>query len=155
MQRGKHPSEKITEWLRPEWRAYESVFDYNNKVFRVLGGLADCLILGALWIVCSIPVVTMGAATAAVYHAVNKSIVHGQGYAFREYCTALKADLKQTTGAWLLWGNTGSVSCGGPCGDQTVSGTGLGAWCVVLFFYCTFCHGAGVGVLPDGVYGEV
>ena len=79
MQRGKHPSEKITEWLRPEWRAYESVFDYNNKVFRVLGGLADCLILGALWIVCSIPVVTMGAATAAVYHAVNKSIVHGQG----------------------------------------------------------------------------
>ena len=51
-------------------------FDYNNNVFRVLGGLADCLILGALWIVCSIPVVTMGAATAAVYHAVNKSIVH-------------------------------------------------------------------------------
>lgn len=40
-------------------------FDYNNNVFRVLGGLADCLILGALWIVCSIPVVTMGAATAA------------------------------------------------------------------------------------------
>ena len=36
-------------------------FDYNNNVFRVLGGLADCLILGALWIVCSIPVVTMGA----------------------------------------------------------------------------------------------
>ena len=70
-------------------------FDYNNNVFRVLGGLADCLILGALWIVCSIPVVTMGAATAAVYHAVNKSIVHGQGYAFREYCTALKTDLKQ------------------------------------------------------------
>ena len=35
-------------------------FDYNNNVFRVLGGLADCLILGALWIVCSIPVVTMG-----------------------------------------------------------------------------------------------
>lgn len=79
-------------------------FDYDNNVFRVLGGLADCLILGALWIVCSIPVVTMGAATAAVYHAVNKSIVHGQGYAFREYCTALKTDLKQTTGAWLLWG---------------------------------------------------
>ena len=105
MQRGKHPSEKITEWLRPEWRAYESsFFDYNNNVFRVLGGLADCPILGALWIVCSIPVVTMGAATAAVYHAVNKSIVHGQGYAFREYCTALKTDLKQTTGAWLLWG---------------------------------------------------
>ena len=23
-------------------------FDYNNNVFRVLGGLADCLILGAL-----------------------------------------------------------------------------------------------------------
>ena len=29
----------------------------TNNVSRVLGGLADCLILGALWIVCSIPVV--------------------------------------------------------------------------------------------------
>lgn len=33
-----------------------------------------------------------------------KALYMGQGYAFREYCTALKTDLKQTTGAWLLWG---------------------------------------------------
>ena len=130
-------------------------FDYNNNVFRILGGLADCLILGALWIVCSIPVVTMGAATAAVYHAVNKSIVHGQGYAFREYCTALKTDLKQTTGAWLLWGILAAFLAA----DLVVTrqflaqGSALGA--LYYFFYCTFCHGAGVGVLPDGVYGEV
>lgn len=31
-------------------------------------------------------------------------------------------------------GNTGSVSCGGPCGDQTVSGTGLGAGALYYFF---------------------
>ena len=95
---------KNNQYLDRKWSVMNQFFDYNNNVFRVLGGLADCLILGALWIVCSIPVVTMGAATAAVYHAVNKSIAHGQGYAFREYCTALKTDLKQTTGAWLLWG---------------------------------------------------
>ena len=130
-------------------------FDYNNNVFRVLGGLADCLILGALWIVCSIPVVTMGAATAAVYHAVNKSIVHGQGYAFREYCTALKTDLKQTTGAWLLWGILLAAFL---AADLVVTRQFLAqarrlVRCII--FYCTFCHGAGVGVLPDGVYGEV
>ena len=84
-------------------------FDYNNKVFRVLGGLAD-----------------------------------GSESGFETDHRSMAAV-----------GNTGSVSCGGPCGDQTVSGTGFGAWCAVLFFYCTFCHGAGVGVLPDGVYGAV
>ena len=26
------------------------------------------------------------------------------GLYIQEYCTALKTDLKQTTGAWLLWG---------------------------------------------------
>ena len=124
-------------------------FDYNNNVFRVLGGLADCLILGALWIVCSIPVVTMGAATAAVYHAVNKSIVHGQGYAFREYCTALKTDLKQTTGAWLLWGILAAFLAA----DLVVTrqflaqGSALGA--LYYFFIRTLCHGASVGVSPD------
>lgn len=78
-------------------------FDYNNKVFRVLSALADCIVLGALWFVCSLPIVTMGAATAAVYHAVTKSIVFGQGYALREFGNALKQNFKQVTAAWLLW----------------------------------------------------
>ena len=95
----------------------------------------------------------MGAATAAVYHAVNKSIVHGQGYAFREYCTALKTDLKQTTGAWLLWGILAAFLAADLVVTRQFLAQGS-ALAALYYFYCTFCHGAGVGVLPDGVYGE-
>ena len=78
-------------------------FDYNNKVFRILGGFADCLFLGALWIVTSIPLFTAGAATSAVYHTVNKCIVNGQGYVWKEYGAAFRQNFKQSTAAWLLW----------------------------------------------------
>lgn len=78
-------------------------FDYDNKVFRILGGFADCLLLGVLWIVSGIPLFTMGAATSAVYHTVNKCIVNGQGYVCREYGAAFKQNFKKSTAAWLLW----------------------------------------------------
>ena len=41
-------------------------FDPQRGGWKALGYLADVLILSCLWLVCSLPVVTLGAATAAV-----------------------------------------------------------------------------------------
>jgi len=47
--------------------------DYqNNKLFRLGGKLADLMILSGLWLLCCLPVVTIGASTAALYYSVNK-----------------------------------------------------------------------------------
>ena len=39
----------------------------DNIFFRLMGRMADLVILNLLWLCCSLPVVTMGAATAALY----------------------------------------------------------------------------------------
>jgi len=44
----------------------------ENKLFILAGKLADLMILSALWLLCCLPVVTIGASTAALYYSVNK-----------------------------------------------------------------------------------
>lgn len=44
----------------------------NNKLFILCGKLADLMILSVLWLICSLPVVTIGASTAALYYSINK-----------------------------------------------------------------------------------
>ncbi len=52
-------------------------FNSDNKFFRFLGQVADLVVLNLLWIVCSLPLVTLGASTAALYYAVLK-ILRGE-----------------------------------------------------------------------------
>ena len=42
-----------------------SLFNPQNAFWSVFGKIADVLALSLLWVICSLPVVTMGAATAA------------------------------------------------------------------------------------------
>ena len=46
----------------------------QNIILDSLSRIFDCLLLGILWMVCSIPVVTAGAAFTAVYYAYNKAV---------------------------------------------------------------------------------
>ena len=130
-------------------------FDYNNNVFRVLGGLADCLILGALWIVCSIPVVTMEPPQRRCTYAVNKKhcmymdraihsgILHGSENGFETDHRSMAA-----------WGILTAFLAADLVVTRQFLAQGSRLVRRYIIFYCTFCHGAGVGVLPDGVYGE-
>ena len=47
-----------------------SFFNPESDIWRLLGMFGDVLMLSMLWVVCSIPLVTTGAATAALYDAV-------------------------------------------------------------------------------------
>jgi len=46
----------------------------KNKLFILGGKLADLMILSALWLLCCLPVVTIGSSTAALYYSVNKRL---------------------------------------------------------------------------------
>lgn len=76
---------------------------YDQKIFRILGSLADVFLLGLCWIICSLPIFTMGCATASVYHAAHKCIIHDGGSATKEYFAFFKKNFKLITPAWLLW----------------------------------------------------
>ncbi len=73
----------------------------DNPFFRAMSVLADVILLSVLWLVCSLPVVTAGAATLALY-AVACKIAAGQSYGvFRDFFRALRRDFRQATAVWL------------------------------------------------------
>lgn len=79
------------------------LLNLDNPFFRGIGKLVDCIFVSLLWFVCSIPVVTIGASTTAMYYTVQKSIRRGQGYVSKEFFHAFKDNFKQATAVWLIW----------------------------------------------------
>lgn len=77
------------------------LFDIDSKFMRGLIHIADCICLSVLWLVFSIPIVTMGASSAALYAAVYKYIRRDEGYLWRTFWDAFKENLKRSTLAWL------------------------------------------------------
>ena len=47
-------------------------FNYDNPVWRFVGRIWDLFILNLLWVICSIPIVTFGASTTAMYYCTLK-----------------------------------------------------------------------------------
>lgn len=78
------------------------VFNYDNPVFQFLNKVVDCLILSALWIAFSLPVITIGASTTALYYAVNKVICNNRGTIWKSFWSSFRANFKQATIVWLM-----------------------------------------------------
>ena len=76
-------------------------FDIGSPLMRNLIRIFDCMCLSILWIVFSIPIVTMGAASAAMYATVVKYIRKDEGYLWRTFWGAFRENLKRSTLAWL------------------------------------------------------
>lgn len=78
------------------------IFNLDNRFFQGLNKLIDCVGLSVIWLACCIPVITAGAATTALYYAINKVIRHSRGYVWREFWHAFKVNFKQSTVVWLI-----------------------------------------------------
>ena len=48
------------------------LFDLNSPFMRVLSRMADLVFLSVLWVLCCIPIITIGPATAAMYYVALK-----------------------------------------------------------------------------------
>lgn len=78
------------------------IFNLNNKFYQTIGKIVDCFFVSILWCICCIPVVTAGAATTALYYTVNKVILHGRSYVWKEYWHSFRSNFKQATISWLI-----------------------------------------------------
>ncbi len=77
-------------------------FNYDNFVIRALNKMTDLLVLNIMFIVFSLPVVTIGAALTAMYAVSLKSVRYGDGYVAKRFLEAFKDNFKQATLAWLI-----------------------------------------------------
>lgn len=86
------------------------MFSYESKFMSTLQTVTDAFILGVLWLVCSVPVITMGVASTAFYYAYNKSVCQKRGYAWKEFFGAFKSNFRQATKLWLILLVLGAVT---------------------------------------------
>ena len=56
----------------------------------------DMLFTGILWILASIPVITIGVSSTAAYYAMSKCVRHKTGYLWKEFLRSVKVNLKQS-----------------------------------------------------------
>lgn len=80
----------------------DKFFNSDNKVFRVILRIVDTIVLSVLWMVCSLPIVTIGTSTTAFYYAFQKCVRNRRGYAWQCFFHSFKSNFKQSLKAWLL-----------------------------------------------------
>ena len=80
------------------------VFRYQGWLWRTLNTLTDILALSVLWLLCSIPVLTLGAATTALYDSVVRCIRYKQSGPYERFFRTFKNELVPGLLLTLLWG---------------------------------------------------
>ena len=75
----------------------------DNPIMSAIGRVADFIILNLLWVVCSIPIITIGASTTALYTVMLKVVKNEEGYIVRGFLNAFKENFKQSTLLWLVF----------------------------------------------------
>lgn len=76
---------------------------FDNPIMHGIGRIADFIILNLLWLVCSIPIITIGASTTALYTVMLKVVKNEEGYIARGFLKAFKENFKQSTLLWLVF----------------------------------------------------
>lgn len=79
----------------------EGIFSVDGKAFNFFSRMSDLVILNLLWLVCCIPVVTIGASTTALYAVVIKMVKDEESYVIRSFFSSFRENFKQAT---VIWG---------------------------------------------------
>ena len=135
-------------------------FAYDAPLSRVLNRIGDLISLSLLWLAASLPVVTAGAATTALYQ-VTLQIHSGGRYTVTGFWTAFRQHFRRATFLWLpllLWSGVLLLNFGLISGlDEPAKSVFLGVTLVfglldcLLVSYCfpliAACHGSPVEIL--------
>lgn len=87
------------------------LFSIDNPVMAYLRKLKDWIVLSILWVLCSVPIITVGAATAALYYVTLKMVKHEDLAVVRSFFKAFKDNLKQGIPLALILLICGGVLC--------------------------------------------
>ncbi|MBQ5867931.1 MAG: YesL family protein, partial [Lachnospiraceae bacterium] len=76
---------------------FQKLFSTDNPVWRAMDRMGDLMILNFLFIFFSIPIVTIGASTTALYTMTFKLLDETEGNLVKNYFKAFKNNFKQAT----------------------------------------------------------
>jgi len=71
------------------------LFSVDGGLYKFMDSLASVFKLNMLWLLCSLPIVTSGAATIAAFDVALKMVDEQEGYIGKQFFKAFKANLKR------------------------------------------------------------
>ena len=82
-----------------------SLFDYDGIFMRVCNFISNSFLITILWIITSLPILTIGASTTAAYEVSFNFIRKNEGSMISQYFRSFKRNMKQTipTGIIILF----------------------------------------------------
>lgn len=84
-------------------------FDIDGPFISGLTKMADLFILNLLFILCSLPIITIGPAMTALYYVTLKMVKDEDCYPVKSFFRSFKANLKQGIVIWIIMAVIGSV----------------------------------------------
>ena len=81
----------------------QSFFSGENFFFRATGRILDLVVLSLLWLVCCLPLITVGPATAALYYSCVKCLRYGESAPYQNFFTAFRQNLKPGIGLSVVF----------------------------------------------------
>ncbi len=80
----------------------KGLFQLENPVWIFMGKLVDIFVLTMLWFLTSLPIITVGASTTALYYVILNLANNEEGYVVRSFFRAFKENLRQGILAGVL-----------------------------------------------------
>ena len=76
------------------------LFDPENRFWNFLSKITDVFCISILWMVCSLPVFTFGAATGALYSFTLHQVYDAEDSVLHGFFTAFRNSFKKATAVW-------------------------------------------------------
>lgn len=81
----------------------KKIFDSDNRFNRFMTRIFNLMILNLLWMLCCIPIVTIGASTVALYTMTLRLVRDEEGSLTRDFFKAFRENLRQTVPVTLVF----------------------------------------------------
>lgn len=78
------------------------IFSYDSKFSQLLLKLCYACYLNLLWLICSLPIVTVGASTTALYYSCLKLVRDEDSHVGACFFRSFRENFRQATALWLI-----------------------------------------------------
>lgn len=85
------------------------LFRLDGPFYKGLCYVTDFILIVCMWLVCCIPVITIGASTTALYSTSMRLHEERERYIIREFFQAFRTNFKQATGAFFIQCFVGAI----------------------------------------------
>lgn len=82
---------------------FDNLFSLDGGFARFMNFLWNLILVSILFVLCCLPVVTIGASATAGYYAMAKAVLHHNGTVIREFFRAFRLNFKQTAVFTLVY----------------------------------------------------